>query len=282
MPLLADKVAVITGAGSGIGRATARLFARQGARVHVVDVEPELATAAAREIRDTGGRAEAHAVDCADADQVEALARSVIATNGRVDVLVNNAGICVAGPVDRLSLDDWRRAVDVNLLGVVHGVHFFAPAMIAGEGGHIVNTSSAAGLIGFPLLGPYVATKFAVVGLSESLNAELAARGVHVSAVCPGAVRTRIFESGRFDLPGDWMTRVEGLLERRAASPEAIAREILATVEHRRGLVLSAGTAMRAVWLLKRLSPGLYRLLARALTRRALDSAGVPVSRRTW
>lgn len=274
MSLLAGQVAVITGAGSGIGRATALLFAREGAVVHAVDIDPESVRAVAAEIAETGGSAVAHPVDCADPDEMQRLADAVLAAHDHVQILVNNAGLCIAGPIERLALEDWRRAVDVNLFGAVHGIHYFAPGMLEAGTGQIVNVASAAGLVGFPLLGPYAASKFALVGLSECLDAELGARGVRVTAICPGAVRTGLLANSRLDLPGDWNARVARLFERRAEEPERVAREILAAVRRPGGLRTRLGPSMGVAWLVKRLSPGLYHRLARGLTRRALGRAG--------
>ncbi|MBW2276861.1 MAG: SDR family NAD(P)-dependent oxidoreductase [Deltaproteobacteria bacterium] len=281
MTALDSKVCLITGAGSGIGRATAQLFAREGALVHAVDVDPDGLATTVDAIRSDGGRARGHQVDCGDPAAMEALSQAVLAEHEQLDILINNAGWCVAGPLERLSLDDWHRAVDVNLLGAVYGVHFFAPGMLAAGRGSIINVASAAGLIGFPFLGPYASTKFALVGLSESMDAELGARGVRVTAVCPGAVRTGVVRHGRFDLPGDWTQRVAQLIERSAVSPDRIARDILAVVHRPRGLEARLGAGMRAAWWIKRLAPELYASLARRLTRRALTKAEATVNQRT-
>jgi NAD(P)-dependent dehydrogenase (short-subunit alcohol dehydrogenase family) len=281
MGSLDGKVVVITGAGSGIGHATALLLAEKGAKIHAVDVDPGLTQGVAAAIRSAGGVAEPHVVDCADAAAVEQLSAAVIEGDGHVDVLINNAGICVAGPVERLGLEAWRQAIAVNLLGVVHGVHFFAPQMIDQGEGLIVNVASAAGLVGFPFVSPYAASKFAVLGLSESLDAELASRGVKVSTICPGAVRTGILANGRLDLPGTWMDKVQRFFDRNAVSPELIARDIMAVIERPQGLKVRIGSAMRAAWMLKRLSPLLYRLAARMITRRALGDGVLPVTRQT-
>jgi NAD(P)-dependent dehydrogenase (short-subunit alcohol dehydrogenase family) len=282
MGALDSKVALVTGAGSGIGNATAELFARQGATVHAVDIDPDGLQATIAAIRDLGGRARGHEVDCADSAAMGALARTVLTDHERLDILVNNAGWCVAGPIERSSLDDWRRAVDVNLLGAVHGIRLFAPGMLSAGRGAIVNVASAAGLVGFPFLGAYTATKFALVGLSESLDAELGARGVRVTAICPGAVRTGFFRHGRFDLPGDWTERAARLIERSEVSPTRIARDILTVVQRPRSLDARLGSAMRAVWWLKRLAPRAYASLARRATRRALSRAGAEINPRTW
>ena len=185
---LRDKVVVITGAGSGIGRATAFEFARHGARLELVDIDGPSVEAVRQEIAARGGEASAHEVDCTDAESVQRLADDIFARQGRVDVLHNNAGVCCGGAIEEISLDDWRWITDINYWGVVNGVRAFVPGMIEqGGGGHILNTASMAGLVGLPMVSPYCATKSAVVGLSEALDIELAVHGIRVSAICPGA-----------------------------------------------------------------------------------------------
>ncbi|MBW2522807.1 MAG: SDR family NAD(P)-dependent oxidoreductase [Deltaproteobacteria bacterium] len=269
---LHDKVVVVTGAGSGIGRATARAFAAAGARLHLVDVDESRVRTVAAEVGHGGAGREpvAHVVDCGDAGAMRQLAEGIYAADGRVDVLHNNAGVCVGGPVQDLALDDWRWIFDVNVWGVIHGIHFFVPRMIAqGGGGHVVNTASMAGLVGLPMVAPYCASKFAVVGLSEALAAELAAHRIRVTVVCPGAVRTNVMRDGRLRLPGAWGERIRKAFDRHSASPEDLAAAIVEAVERDRSLVLWPGH-MWPLWLLKRTSIPLYHRTARRLTAWAL------------
>ena len=172
---LSGKIAVVTGAGSGIGRATARLLARHGARVHVADINAESANGVTAEIESAGGSAVAHAIDVADPDAVEALSQSVFDTDRRVDILHNNAGIGHAGNIEATTMEDWQRVININLLGVAYGMQAFVPRMLAqGRPATVLNTASEAGLVPTALMAPYTASKFGVVGMSEALNAELA------------------------------------------------------------------------------------------------------------
>lgn len=267
---LQNKVVVITGAGSGIGLATAGAFAAAGARLHLVDIDAERLEVAAEQLSCSAPSVVTHLVDCADGAAVEQLAESVYERDGRVDVLHNNAGVCVGGPVEQVALSDWQWIVGVNLWGVIHGVHAFVPRMIRqGGGGHLVNTASMAGLVGLPMVVPYSTTKFAIVGLSEALDAELCAHGIRVTVVCPGAVRTELMRDGRLRLPGKWADRIQRAFVRHSASPERLADQIVAAVRRERSMVISAGH-MLPLWLLKRSSLSLYQRTARTLTTLAL------------
>lgn len=250
----AGKVAVVTGAGSGIGRSTAMLLARLGAIVHVADIAN--AEGVVGEIVAAGGQAAAHSVDVTDASAVEALAERVYESGGACDILHNNAGIGVGGAVEEIPLEDWRRVVEVNLMGVVHGVHHFLPRMLAqGRGAHIVNTASMAGLVPAPSLVPYCMTKFGVVGLSETLNAELSPRGIHVTAICPGLINTPIVASAR--MSGDIASRRARMIEfyrRRGVSPDVVADAVVDAIRRKQIIRTVPRSHVVPVWALHRIS----------------------------
>ena len=194
------KVAVITGAASGIGRAIAVRAAHEGMRLVLADIEAGPLEQTAAALRATGAEVLAVPTDVSRAEEVAALAERTVATYGAVHLLFNNAGVATGGPIWERPLAEWEWVMGVNLWGVVHGVRSFVPLMLAQEdSGYIVNTASIAGLVTAPALGIYTVTKHAVVALSEILAAELAQRDAHitVSVLCPSWVQTRIIEAGR-------------------------------------------------------------------------------------
>lgn len=195
-----NRVAVVTGAASGIGRGLSGRFASEGMKLVMADIESEALAKAAQEIRSGGTEVLDVVTDVSKADQLEDLAAKAYDTYGAVNILCNNAGVGAGGLLADLKIPDWQWVLGVNLWGVINGITAFLPRMLqSGEEGHIVNTASLAGLISAPFMAPYSATKFAVVAISESLFHEMNMTGskVHVSVLCPGWVNTRIFESER-------------------------------------------------------------------------------------
>jgi len=198
MKKLEGAVAVITGGGSGIGRGMALAFADAGMRVAVADVDEAAALAVRDELSSGGASASAFATDVADRASLEDLAAGVYAEHGAVHLLCNNAGVTTLGPMESLTDHDWRWVLSVNLDGVINGLQAFLPRMFAQPGEkHVVNTASIAGIGPFPELAPYVASKYAVVGISETLRLEGAGRGLGCSVLCPGNTATRIVSSAR-------------------------------------------------------------------------------------
>ena len=199
MQEIAGKTAVVTGAASGIGLALSKRLGSDGMRVMMADIEEAALATAARSLAADGIDVATRVTDVSDADSVNALARATLDRFGAVHVVCNNAGIAGGGLAWEASLETWNWVLGVDLYGVVHGIRSFVPHLIAQGEGHVVNTSSMAGLLVAPLVSPYAAAKHAVVALSESLYHELAMIGapVGVSVLCPGMVRTRIVESDR-------------------------------------------------------------------------------------
>jgi NAD(P)-dependent dehydrogenase (short-subunit alcohol dehydrogenase family)/pimeloyl-ACP methyl ester carboxylesterase len=260
---LAGRLALVTGAGSGIGRATAEALARHGARVLLVDRDDQAL------VRVAGSIAGSRSLPCdvSDPEAMRRLADEVLGTDGVPDVVVNNAGIGVAGPFLDTGLAEWRRIVDINLLGVVEGCRLFGrPMAERGLGGQIVNTASAAAFMPSKSLPAYCATKAAVLMLSECLRAELAPHGIGVTAVCPGFVATNITRAVEYvgrpaadqERLRDQVTR---RFERRNFGPERVAAQIIAAIGADRpvAVVTPEAKLMRA---LSRLAPGLTRRAA--------------------
>ena len=194
----AGKTAFVTGGAAGIGLALGRAFAQSGMKVMLADIETDALQAAVKSLREISPDIGGTICDVADAASVERAAQAAFDAFGKVHVVCNNAGVAAGGGIDHISLDNWRWVIDVNLMGVLHGIKSFLPHIRAhGEGGHIVNTASMAGMQGGLGLSPYGASKFAVVSMSEGLNLQLKPHGIGVSVLCPSYVRTRIGESGR-------------------------------------------------------------------------------------
>ena len=268
---LRGRTAVVTGAGSGIGRACALALAQRGAGLAICDVNDaglaETATAAEKR----GVPVLAQHVDVASADAMQAFAAAVHARVRAVDVLVNNAGVGLGGGLLESSLEDWRWIVDINLFGVVHGCHFFVPAMVrSGRGGHVVNVASMAGYCATSMMPAYTATKFAVVGFSESLREELAPHGIGVTAVCPGVIDTGIVQASRLrGAHGTDAARadMQRSFTRRGYGPERVAARIVRAIERDEAVVPVTPEAWE-LYLLKRVSPALTSLLSRTIEKR--------------
>jgi NAD(P)-dependent dehydrogenase (short-subunit alcohol dehydrogenase family) len=195
---LAGKTAFVTGGASGIGLALSRAFAEAGMHVMLADIETNALVAAVDSLRDIAPAVRGVTCDVADPASVERAANASFDAFGKVHVVCNNAGVAAGSGIDNISLENWRWVLDVNLMGVLHGIRTFLPHIRGhGEGGHIVNTASMAGLNSGLGFSPYSASKFAVVSMSEGLAPQIKHLGIGVTVLCPGFVRTRISESGR-------------------------------------------------------------------------------------
>jgi NAD(P)-dependent dehydrogenase (short-subunit alcohol dehydrogenase family) len=233
---LGGRVAVVTGAASGIGHALAQRFASEGMHVVMADVEQRALESAAEAVRATGADVEAVRTDVADAGAVDALRDRAVERFGGVHLLCNNAGVVTLKPLWEQTLEDWRWVVGVDLWGVIHGVQSFLPLLLdRGLPSHIVNTASIAGLVPSPTIGPYNVCKAGVVALSETLDMELREAGapVGVSVLCPGVVPTQIADSGR-NRPGGGATPLDlptqADLPPTARTPEQIADAVVRAI----------------------------------------------------
>lgn len=239
----AGRVAVVTGAGSGIGASLARIFAKNGMKVMVADIDESSAQLVAERLCAEGYEASYDVLDVTNKTAMLALADKAWKRYGGCHILCNNAGVSVVRPLIQTSEEDWNWMLSVNLMGVVHGLAAFVPRMLAlGEPGHIVNVSSMAGIVPLKNFGAYVASKYAVVGLSEVLQLELSGQGLDVSVVCPGWVATRIQDSRRnrpelHDADGGNAADVVPSFPPELAeviAPEKVAAQVLHAIRHRK------------------------------------------------
>lgn len=263
----AGKRTLVTGAASGIGRATALRLAAQGAELFLTDRDADGLAQTVADARALGARVSTHrALDIADYDAVAAFARDIHATHPSMDVVMNIAGVSAWGTVDRLSHEQWTKMVSINLMGPIHVIESFVPPMIAaGRGGHLVNVSSAAGLVALPWHAAYSASKYGLRGVSEVLRFDLARHRIGVSLVVPGAVKTPLVDTVEIagvnrDDPkvARWVDRFSG----HAVSPERAAEKILAGVAKNRYLIYTSQD-IRALYAFKRLAWWPYSVVMR-------------------
>ena len=259
---LTGKWALVTGAGSGIGRATALALARRGADLVLCDIDENGLKRTQDAAVSLDRKTVTQRVDVSRREEMASFADAVHHEIEAVDILVNNAGVALGASFEETQLEDWDWIIGINLFGVIHGQHYFVPRMAArGRGGHVVNIASMAGLLAMRSLSAYCTTKFAVVGLSEALRAELEPHGIGVTAVCPGFVDTAIIESAR--MRGEAaralsQQEITDFVARRKHTPERVAQQILRAIQRNRAVA----PVFPEAWLgyyMKRFTP---RLLA--------------------
>ena len=255
-----NAVAIVTGGGMGLGEALCQELGRRGSMVVIADIDGDAARQVAGHLEQSGASAVAVRLDVADEAEVAQLIESTVAEYGRVDYMINNAGIAIGGDSRDLSMQQWRRVLDVDLLGVVYGTVHAYQVMARQGHGHIVNISSLSGLVPQPGNIPYCTSKHGIVGLSLSLRAEGADIGVKVSAACPGDMKTKIYDNMVVvNMPRDEVA----MLSRRThylmpqMSAQAAARAILSGVSHDRPLIVFP-LAVQIIWRLYRRFPGLF------------------------
>jgi NAD(P)-dependent dehydrogenase (short-subunit alcohol dehydrogenase family) len=278
---LARRRCLITGAASGIGRATALAAAARGAELHLTDLDATGLAETARLVEAAGGTVlTAAPLDITDHAGVLALAAEVHAAHGSVDVVMNVAGVSTWGTIERLAHEDWEQMIDVDLRGPISVLEAFVPPMIeAGRGGHVVNVSSAAGLLGLPWHAAYSAAKFGLRGVSEVLRFDLRRHRIGVSLVCPGGVATPLVESARIRGIDPDAPQIRALRERfarRAVTPEHVAAKIIEGIERDRYLVFTSAD-VRLAFLAQRYCPPAYELVMRGLNAH-LDSITRPTT----
>lgn len=263
---LEGKRCLITGAGSGIGRATALASAREGAELFLTDIDDAGLQETVGLVEREGGRVGlARAVDLRDHDAVVALAEAIHGEHASMDVVMNIAGVSTWGTIDRLEHSDWQQMIDVNLLGPISVLESFVPAMLdARRGGHVVNVSSAAGLFGLPWHAAYSASKFGLRGVSEVLRFDLREHRIGVSLICPGAVKTPLVGSVKIvgvDRDNPKVRKLVSRFEEHAVTPEHVAAKILDGIVSNRYLVLTSRDITVGHWFQRHFPPPYERAM---------------------
>lgn len=260
MTQISGKIAVITGAASGIGRATAIALAKEGARLAIADLDRAGLAETASRIQAAGGQASTFLLDVASRSAVHAFAQEVEATLGGADIVINNAGVAQIARVDELAYEDLEWVMNINFWGVVHGTKAFLPQMQAKGAGHIVNVSSIFGVIAVPSQSAYNSAKFAVRGFTEALAHEMRGTAIHVSCVHPGGIKTNIMRNARF------LQSVQSTVKEEAATgfdklarttPDMAAQTILAGIKANKRRIL-IGNDARFIDIIQRLLPASY------------------------
>ena len=259
---LKGKQVLVTGAAAGIGRATAIAFAKRGANIVISDIDAARLSTVKKEIEALGVSCFAHAADVSNEAAMRAFAETVHAKIGAVDVLVNNAGIGYLGPFLASPLESWRRVLDINVMGVVHGCFFFVPEMRAAGGARqVVNVASLAGHSPAPNMSAYAASKHAVMGLSDVLAMELDGTSIGVSAICPGIINTEITShrgNAAAAISDAQLAKLQAFYQAKGCTPDVVAESIVRAVQQGRDIVL-VGPFARLMYHLKRVSRKLLR-----------------------
>ncbi len=270
----AGKVVVVTGAANGIGREMSLAFARRGARLALADIDGEGLRKVRAELDALGTDAYIQVVDVSVAAEVETFRDSIYREMGKVDVLCNNAGVALGGDFELMTLGDMHWQVGANLMGVIHGCHYFYPRMLAQGSGHIVNTASAAGLIPFSGLALYSGTKHGVVGLSETLRAEAALHGIGITVICPGVIATDIVKRSRIVAGSGRSTshelaeKMDRILQSRGFTPDRVARAAVRAVARDTGVARITPETYALDWL-HRFSRAVFGLMMKTGSRAA-------------
>ena len=253
-----DKIVVVTGGASGLGKSLGMALHEYGAEVYLLDIDQTGLDDVTR------GKERLHGIpaDTSDFERMQAVASRVFEQHGAVDMLINNAGIVKGGAAKDMTPESFKKSMDVNFWGVLNGVYAFLPGMLKqGSTARIVNLSSAAGLVGLPYVAPYCASKSATVGLTEALISEIDPKKVKITLICPGSVRTNVIRNAELDLPGDYRTKVMDMMDRQGADPDKIAKIILKSAYKGKKFLFPAGGGLKFLWWIKRLSMPVYSMI---------------------
>ncbi len=267
------KKALVTGAASGIGRATAIAMAGKGAKLFLTDINEAGLKQTAQIIEDQGGTVLlARDLDISDHGAVKTLADEIHNEYSVLDILVNNAGVAIFAQPEEMTMEDWHKVIDVNLWGVIHGIDCFVPEMVKqGRGGHVVNVASTAGLFGLPWHIAYCASKHGIVGISEVMRYDLHKRGITVTVVCPGAVNTGILDAVQIKAGEENINQLKAHFLKVAISPEKVGAQIVRAVEKNQYMLITSGDIKLAYFLKKKCGPlyhGVMRLVSLFMDKR--------------
>ena len=258
MEIFNNKVAIVTGGGSGIGKALCERLARLGAKVMLSDINSEGADKAVAAIQTAGGKAEAKILDVTDYEAFEKHIAETVAAHGQLDYIFNNAGIAIAAEFRDMELEHWQKVININLNGVFHGSLLAYKQMVKQGYGHIINMSSLEGMVPFPTTSSYVASKYAVLGLSQALWVEGQSLGVKVSAVCPGLIRTPIFDvSPMINIDRGKILAQYKTFQKLGITPEKCAGVILKGVVKNKPIIPVTSLA-HIIWRIARIAPVAY------------------------
>ncbi|MBN1472724.1 MAG: SDR family oxidoreductase [Syntrophaceae bacterium] len=262
-----NKIAIVTGAGSGIGRELALRLAAKGSKVIITDIIRERIDQVVSELEARGVEAAGYRVDHSRIEDVQKFAQDFFSRWGHIDILCCNAGIGVGSNFKELQIKDWEWVMGINLWGAIYMLHNFVPKMIDRKSGSILITASGAGIIGIPGMAPYCTSKFAMIGLAESLRGELYKHNIKVSVLCPGVINTNIIKDGKIlfaDKSGKTaQSMVEKFYRVFGVSPAIVARQGISALRRDTGIKVSPGFQMWPTYVLKRLSPMVYQALCR-------------------
>jgi NAD(P)-dependent dehydrogenase (short-subunit alcohol dehydrogenase family) len=283
MSFFEGKTAIVTGAGSGIGRALALALGEAGCRVAVTDILQERIDGVVEELAGRGVEARGYRVDHSRREEVEKLAEKYFSDWGHVDILCSNAGVGQGGRFEETPLEDWDWVLNINLFGAIYMMYYFVPRMIERRRGSILLTASDAGLVAMPFMSAYQASKFGVVGMGETMRMELAMYDIKVSLLCPGDIDTNIIRDGRlyiYDRTGKSAKQdVERYYETRGADPAIVARAALKGLERDRAIILVPWIHHGPLYVLHRISPQLYHAIMRFLLDKGILHKVMGISR---